>query len=111
MEWDGQQGFDRIHLDAALGQVIDVGERPGLREVPLSLLPTFLAGVHERDDFHIGIVEVGADVEVVDASEADEGGPDRPIVGTECGALFHSVRTVTASPAGWRGSAYPISPA
>ena len=55
------------------------------------LCPTLLAGVDESDHFHIRIVEVGADVQVVDATESDEGGPDRPTVRTERPVVFHSV--------------------
>ena len=34
-------------------------------------------------DLDIGVVEIGPHVEVVDATEADEGGPDRPVVRRE----------------------------
>jgi hypothetical protein len=83
MERHRQQGFHRIHLEPALRQVIDGGESPGCGEVPPSLAATLLAGVDERDYFYVGIVDVGADVEVVDPAETDEGRPDRPIIRTE----------------------------
>ena len=58
-------------------------------EVPLSLAAALLA-LDESDHFHIRIVEVGADVEVVDAAETDERRPDRPIIGMERRVVMHS---------------------
>ena len=44
-------------------------------------VPSLLARIDERDDLDIGIVEIGAYVEVVDAPEADEGGSYRSVIG------------------------------
>ena len=80
VERDRQQRLDRVDLDTARGEVGDGRERRGLRPVALALLAPLLARVDERDDLDVGVVEVRADVQVVDAAEPDEGRADRAVV-------------------------------
>ena len=80
---DRKQRLDRVDLEAAGGQLGHGGERPGGRPVRLALGAAFLARVDQRHHLDVGIVEIGAHVEVVDTAEADECGAYRPLVRCE----------------------------
>src|SRR6202035_447970 len=89
VEGDRQQRFDGIDLEATGGHLGGRGEGAGFGPVRLALGPAGLVGVDQGDDLDVGVVEVGPHVQVVDAAETDEGGPDRTVIRREAhGALF-----------------------
>ena len=99
VQWNGQQRLDGVDLETAGGELGDGCERPGGRPVGLSLSTPLFARVDEGHDLDIGIVEVGADVEVVDASEPDEGGSHGSVVGSKGrGHRRNTIRGVVRTP-------------
>ena len=73
---DGEQRLDGVDLEPAGGQLGHRGERRAPGQSACALRPPLLARVDQGHDLDVGVVDVGAHVEVVDAAEADEGGPD-----------------------------------
>ncbi len=97
---DRQQSFDRVDLEPARGELRHGRERLRVRPVGLALGAAFGARVDERDDLDVGVVEVRAHVEVVDAAQADEGGADRAVEGHEAHAVRVSCCSSMVLPAG-----------
>jgi hypothetical protein len=83
MERGGKEDLCRINGKATRGQIGGCGERTRLRPVNLSLRPTLWVRVNQRNDLDVGIIQIRADVKVVDPTEADERGPDRPVIRIE----------------------------
>ena len=83
MQRHRQQDLDRVNLDAARRQLGGRGEGASGRPVRLALRTAFVARIDERDDLDVRVVNVGANVQVVDPAETDERGPHRPVIGYE----------------------------
>ncbi len=78
-----EQRLHGVDLEPAGRQVGHRREGLGLRPIGLTLGAPLRAGIDERHHLDVGIVEIGADVEVIDAAEPDESGANRAVVGTE----------------------------
>ena len=83
VEGNGEKGFDGVDLETAGRELGRRCERAGVGPVGLTLHPPLFTRVDEGDHFDIGIVDVGADVQVVDPPEPDEGRPNRSVVRSE----------------------------
>ena len=83
MERNRQQDLDCIDRQTARGEFGCRGKCLRLGPFCLSLGTTLWIGINERHHLDIGIVSVRSDVQVIDATETDDGSPDRPVIGNE----------------------------
>jgi hypothetical protein len=85
MQRNRQQRLHGVDLETTGRQLGGRCERPWPGPVGLPLLAALFTRVDQSDDLHIGIVEVGAHVQVVDPAEADESGTYGTVV---CGPFL-----------------------
>ena len=97
---DRQERLDRVDFESARCELGGRRERAGVGPVGLALRAPFFARIDERDDLDVGVVDVGAHVQVVDAPEPDERGAYRAVVGSEAHSARVSCWSSMVLPAG-----------
>src|SRR5262249_54048607 len=70
--------------------------------VALPLFATFFVRIYERNDVHVGVVDVRAHVQVVDATQPDKRGAHRTVIRREAHARI--------LPTTWRSSPFRAQP-
>ena len=98
VERDRKQDLGRIDCQAARREVSCCGEPRALRPVGLAMGTTLRIGIDQRNNLDVRIVNIRSDVQIVDAAEAYEGGPYRPVVGNERHDGLPSFVSLTLAP-------------